>query len=127
MADTQDTLADEVLSLSRQVAASEFAAFRGLVVPARPSEAVVSQAILAFIGKEAGTITENRLDATRDGFLAGGFQLLEHEVTHGQERPPIPTDLLRMRARTWLTSKADEYRSKELNAMREYLGITLPT
>jgi hypothetical protein len=131
MADTQDTLASEALSLSRQVALSEFNAYRGVVETKAPSEAVMSQAILAFIvagrRKGAGEIAENHEEATRFGFLAGGFKLLGHEVTHGQERPPIPTELLRMRALTWLTSRADDCRSKELNLMREHLGITLPT
>jgi hypothetical protein len=128
MADTQDTLASEALSLSRQVALSEFNAYRGLVETKGPSAEVVSRAILDFIvagrGKETGAITENHVEATRWGFLAGGFQLLEHEVTNGQERPPISTELLRMRARTWLTSRADECRTKELNLMREHLGMT---
>jgi hypothetical protein len=128
MADTQDTLADEALSLSRQVALSEFNAFRGMVETKAPSEAVVSQAILAFIvagrRKEAGGITENHVDATRLGFLAGGFQLLENEVANGRERPPISIELLRMRARVWLSSRAEDCRTKELNLMGEHLGIT---
>jgi hypothetical protein len=82
-----------------------------------------SGAILSVVFE--GPVTDEWVEASRLGYLAGGFELLEYDVEHEAERPLIPDVTTRWKARSWLRDKRDLLRKQD-HELTEQLLFSRP-